>query len=687
MLKHTLFLTVFVLFSASLFSDTLHVPGDHPTIQQAIDASANGDTVLVHPGTYVENIDFKGKAVTLVSELGPAVTIIDGNKLGSVVTFKTNETSSSVLDGFTVRNGRGDYLVPLQSHFGGGISCQESHPTIRNNIITNNEVTQTPSFISRGGGIGCYKGSPEITGNVITDNSAYAGGGGGLALVESQSEVRGNTFSKNYVNFWGAGIFCQDSLEPVIVDNTFTGNKAGNNDKSSAGYGSGIACSYSSPLIRNNILNANLTESGNGGALHLSHCDSEVTGNTITENTAYGRGGGIMCANESSPVITGNTVIDNRARFGGGGICWGYDCNPVVAENTITGNVAWEGPGGGIYFDGDQPVSNRAPAGRVGFVAHNLVAGNSAVEGGGMYFYYWGFFTVTSNLVKGNTAVERGGGVSCALTTLDFWNNTISANQAGTHGGGLCLVAYYSSLCNNTVTGNTADGVGGGIYSRLSQASAMNMILWDNSAAAGPEIAVSGDDFTIHCSDVAGGLNDVLLDAGGVIHWGSGMIDADPLFVDPVNGDYHLRHPSPCLDQGDNACVTMPHDFEEDPRISGGVVDMGMDEFHTHLYCTGDATPGGAIQGKLVGDPGTSPVGLFIGSSIAPSGIPTAWGWFHLEWPYVLIGPLEAIPSSGVLVLPAVLPGSPPAPYDVPMQALIGLNPNSLSNLFVLEVR
>jgi hypothetical protein len=84
------------------------------------------------------------------------------------------------------------------------------------------------------------------------------------------------------------------------------------------------------------------------------------------------------------------------------------------------------------------------------------------------------------------------------------------------------------------------------------------------------------------------------------------------------------------------------------------------------------------------------PVGLFVGTSVLPSPKQTIWGAFWLNFisPWMLLYPLGAIPANGVMVLPSTaLPMSPPAPYDVPMQALIGLNPDSLSNLCVLEVR
>jgi hypothetical protein len=92
------------------------------------------------------------------------------------------------------------------------------------------------------------------------------------------------------------------------------------------------------------------------------------------------------------------------------------------------------------------------------------------------------------------------------------------------------------------------------------------------------------------------------------------------------------------------------------------------------------------VEGKLVGLPGSSPVGLFFGSGVLDPPQTTVWGSFHLQPPWLLL-PLIPIPADGVLDLPATIPSSPPAPYDLPMQALIGLNPDSLSNLYVLEVR
>ena len=56
---------------------TLKVPSQYSTIQAAIDASSNGDTVLVAAGTYTEKVLIDGKNISLISENGRDSTIID----------------------------------------------------------------------------------------------------------------------------------------------------------------------------------------------------------------------------------------------------------------------------------------------------------------------------------------------------------------------------------------------------------------------------------------------------------------------------------------------------------------------------------------------------------------------------------------------------------------------------------
>lgn len=145
-IRHLAVATMIMLFAFSisaLAQTTINVPADQPTIQAAIDVAQNGDTVLVAPGTYYENINFRGKAITVKSSDGPSATIIDGSANGSVVTFNSGESSDAVLSGFTIQNG--------WSTWGAGIEISDSSPIILGNTIKGNQG-ETGLGIDIGGG-------------------------------------------------------------------------------------------------------------------------------------------------------------------------------------------------------------------------------------------------------------------------------------------------------------------------------------------------------------------------------------------------------------------------------------------------------------------------------------------------------------------------------------------------------
>ncbi len=205
----------------------LRVPDDIPTIQEAIDAAGEGCTIHVSPGTYAEQLDFMGKAVTVRSIDGPEATIIRGNQERTVVTFNRGEGRDSVLDGFTITNGG-----TLEG--GGGIRCAGgASPSILNNIITGNKTTYM------GAGIFCtHESHPLISKNIISRNESDMKAGGIACFVNSSPKIVNNVIFGNSANY-GGGIYCRQSSFPFISNNTISLNEARR-------HGGGIACTADS---------------------------------------------------------------------------------------------------------------------------------------------------------------------------------------------------------------------------------------------------------------------------------------------------------------------------------------------------------------------------------------------------------------------------------------------------------
>ncbi len=131
-MKKGLLIIIVIGWAGLCGATVINIPADYPTIQQGIDVAVNGDTVLVQPGLYIENVDFSGHNIVLGSlflttrdESYIAATIIDGDSSGSVVTFDNNEDSTAILKGFTITRGN--------TPEGGGIFCMYSSPVITNN--------------------------------------------------------------------------------------------------------------------------------------------------------------------------------------------------------------------------------------------------------------------------------------------------------------------------------------------------------------------------------------------------------------------------------------------------------------------------------------------------------------------------------------------------------------------------
>jgi hypothetical protein len=718
-------LFIFVLLGATAWAAVIHVPGDYPAIQDAIDAAVDGDAVIVAPGTYTENIDFVGKAITVESSGGAAVTVIDGGKLGSVVTFQTGEGVGSVLEGFTVTNG---YAID-----GGGIFCDGAAPSIFSNIITANEaehgggmfydngsggvihgntITQNTNFgYYMAGGAGIYLdsySSPLINGNDISDNVSIYNGGGIYCNHGSAPLITDNVISGNSCSVNGGGILCENGSDATITDNVISGNSAssypgggihiresivivtGNTITGNSGYhAGGIYCWFcSSVTIEDNVISRN-TAASTGGGLNLLSTSGIVRNNVITENGA-GSGGAIKLLNSSTyAVITENLIADNEA-YSGGAFIFEFCSNATISRNIIARNKA-DGSGGAFYCYNmsDQPIED------------NIIVGNRAKYNGGvLYCDYSADPILVRNVLRSNGA-RTGGAICASYTSPTITSNVFSENRALEYGGAIALLNSPNPVVvNNVLWQNSADLGGGGIYSRSSTlnvvnttlcenaapygngggilcdgttAQVINSILWDNTAVDGLQMAIqSGSALHIQYSCCLRGPGDVLVDPGCQLVWGPGNLLYDPLFVEQTIGDLHLKHPSPCRNKGDGSITLPAADFEGDPRIAGLGVDMGADEFHPHLYHTGDAVAGGTIDIRIVDVPGMAPVRLLRGAGVLLPPRPTPYGDLYLRLP-IEQRDAGAIPPSGVLTVPFDLPACLQPGDMLPVQALLGL--------------
>ena len=323
-----------------------------------------------------------------------------------------------------------------------------------------------------------HTASTVLTGFTIRGGAGLVESGTGFDLVagggiyiESSPTITNNVITNNIISgpslngkdLRGAGVYVL-SGQPVISNNTIAGNRAiptaGSSSNPSSGYGGGIYVGfYSAPVIRGNIIQNNVAGDPN-----------------VADST--GAGGGIV-ANPgqfaAGPVIDRNLIADNTAFTSGGG----------VSLLSITNTMA------------------------IAQVTNNVIVGNSAQMGGGVYTYFNKSHTI-NNTITGNTAFQ-GGGVFASLTDA----------------------AHPAFVSNNIISGNnvTMFGVGGGVfYIDLEPGFDPTTIsfndLWGNSPTqCGGEISEP------NCLT----MND--------------NFSSDPLFVNPAARDYHLGVGSPAIDR------------------------------------------------------------------------------------------------------------------------------------------
>ncbi|MFO7614976.1 MAG: right-handed parallel beta-helix repeat-containing protein [Bacteroidales bacterium] len=495
-------LTIFsLLFSMVRAQDTVYIPQDYPTIQQGIDAALDWDIVLVDTGTYLENINFLGKAITVASHFlidGDTNhinnTIIDGSDpvhpdSASAVMFISGEDTTSVICGFTIKGGTGLLDASTLERLGGGIACMNAGAKICHNKIIENEVVAHQSA-AIGAGIACimYLQSKWIVieHNVIADNHNHAVNvpsyGGGIFIGE-------NT---------GTNI----ELRARVSHNTIENNSCYSDQQRADGGGIRI-------------------EGSDGVSTIIDFNHNLVRNNYIRGSSTRGAGFcGIMAgADITNNVFSGNYIDTTSVQFRGSAICFKFPYHWVnIVNNEISNNISpianFDCTGAVSILDGDDiPV----------VVEKNIFTNNEANHGAGFYSRATYNLSVSNNIFSGNSAFK-------------------GAALASYHHAGYTL--NRPLIVNNTFFGNSATDRGGAIsfIGELNAPIILNCIFWENEAPLGKDVRnESGLALVVAYSDI-----DPVNISGS---WtGEGNIHEDPLFLDPENGNY-------CIDSCGSPCA------------------------------------------------------------------------------------------------------------------------------------
>lgn len=488
-------------------------PCVYETIQAAINAATNGDTVRISAGAYVESLDISAKTITVQGGYDATCSTFTGG-----TTTITAATSGSVVDFSTAAVvSLRDLRLTGGTSFGAGVDLLgSSHVTLDNaDIFNNNGASGAGGYIG-GGSVLTYTNDSDIYDNT----SSSSGGGfivyGGLYGYVSASDIDSNAAVT------GGGIAVYGGT--VRLDNAdVVGNTATTN-------GGGLFISEGTVTLRNSVFVGETVPIGQGAAAgggiyaYASQVNLLGASTTVMNNTATTNGGGIYLTNGSELVVTGGYLGYDSAASAGNDAVLGAGMYTISSTVTYSGqiinNIATNS-GGGIYANQSTLAFDAATIGGIDNNTHNQI-GASGLNGAGLYLingtraefdettiisntlsnastgYAGGLYVRAGSVVSmTNSSVEqhylpstfdgRGAGFYIYDSTVTLTNTQVTDNTAGDLGGGARLfgtstlnIRDGSSFSNN----HAADGVGGAIAATNSaDINVSNAIFQDNSAS------------------------------------------------------------------------------------------------------------------------------------------------------------------------------------------------------------
>ena len=408
----------FILLATVVSGQVIHVPAQYGTIQQAVDVAQPGDTVLVADGIYYEQIRVWEKSpLTIASHFildNDSVhlfnTIIDGEKIRPAkrksVMILHGVDSTTVIAGFTIRNGQGTMDDITGTMFGGGIMLDSSGGKIIHNIITDNNIYAGGGSIVLAAGAGI--GSVASTGDWV---------------VIEENAIFNNTCCSCIGGALGAGGYLTGNVR--LIKN----------------------------VISDNICNAYHHAVAKGGGFFASGGSLIASGNKVhwnfIQSQIQAEGGGIL-SYASNNIIQDNEFTHNESispESLGGAVAVRYATNgSFIEDNLFSLNYSNTGAALGVMLGNDSIT-----------IARNKFLYNEAETGGAVYLLNT-LAQVENNVFKDNYATEKGGGlfitrwVTPIITTIpscNIVNNTFRFNRADESGGAVVSVDANPAMLNN----------------------------------------------------------------------------------------------------------------------------------------------------------------------------------------------------------------------------------------------
>lgn len=580
------------------------------------DFGYNGGALRVDSGSptimnsrFVENHAELGGAVVLRGSFSATITncVFISNTSGVQNTFARAGAIWS--DGVGTALVSNSYFTGNVSPVGGAIFVGNSGQVFRatNNVFALNSTITTPvtSTYPHGGAVYVVDSTVYFTGNTFLSNSLKANNGSGAAIYITQgpsSTIIGNTFrgNANIANDWQwSGILRVDRGIARISGNSFEANAmssikadsadriqvTGNTFSGNTGWSGAAVWVTNSKVaeIIGNVMRENHVQT-EGGAIDLNnHANISATqlisGNLIISNTAgaagaiqyFGQNEGRTMSN--TLLIISNTIVANQASklYGVGGIAIVSDSGGVVSRNLISANVGLSGTGGLRTWNAGVDIVDNDFTNNVainGFGAMDLsgstefggtlaksiarnrfVRNHSAAptfEPSAVFLFTTNPFTVENNILFAND--KRGFGANNSPNVLVV-NNVFYGQLSNAAGMWTYLTKTITVTFANNIFANNGGASIQSDASTYAKGLSVKNLMFNNGANFGYDASTTFTQSLV----------------------------ADPLFVNPAAGNFHLLPGSPAINNGQNSGAPAT-DIDGVPRPQGGSVDIGAYE-------------------------------------------------------------------------------------------------------------